>query len=76
MCFLLFRYGQTAFLYFMKMKCAVDIVSVLDNDLRSTLHWACYQGHGDTAKLLLYLGGDEAEADDRHGLQGLRLRRS
>ena len=37
------QYGQTEFLYFMKMKCNVDVVQVLDNDLRSTLHWACYQ---------------------------------
>ena len=57
------QYGQTDFLYFMKMRCKVDIVSCLDNDLRSTLHWACYQGHGDTTKLLLFLGSDLLHSD-------------
>ncbi|QDZ25502.1 S-acyltransferase [Chloropicon primus] len=57
------QYGQTAFLYYMKMKCKADIVDVLDDELRSTLHWACYQGHGDTAKLLLYLGSDLRHVD-------------
>ena len=57
------QYGQTEFLYYMKMKCKTDVCEVLDNDLRSTLHWACYQGHGDTAKLLLYLGSDLRHAD-------------
>ena len=57
------QYGQTEFLYFLKMRCKIDVTHTYDNDLRSCLHWACYQGHLDTAKLLLYLGSDLTHAD-------------
>lgn len=57
------QYGQTEFLYTMKMRCKTDVVGCLDNDLRSSLHWACYQGHGDTARLLMYLGADIEHSD-------------
>jgi len=54
-CHVAAQYGQTAVLYHLSMKWAVD-TDVPDADGRTPLHWAAYKGYADTARLLLVIG--------------------
>ncbi|KAF3323779.1 putative protein S-acyltransferase 23 [Carex littledalei] len=59
------QYGQTTFLNHIISKYGVDF-DALDNDGRSTLHWAAYKGYTDTVRLLLFRDAYQGRQDS-HG---------
>ncbi|QCD84219.1 probable protein S-acyltransferase 23 [Vigna unguiculata] len=56
------QYGQTAFLNHIVAKYHADF-DVPDNDGRSPLHWAAYQGFADTIRLLLFRDACQGRQD-------------
>eukprot|EP00850_Spirogloea_muscicola_P020720 SM000224S07108 [mRNA] locus=s224:171755:177226:- [translate_table: standard] len=58
------QYGHTAIMYYLSTKWHAEVDPV-DNDGRSPLHWAAYNGFSDTIRLLLfmdaYLGREDKE---------------
>eukprot|EP00850_Spirogloea_muscicola_P010504 SM000062S19890 [mRNA] locus=s62:242640:248293:+ [translate_table: standard] len=58
------QYGHTAVMYYLATKWHAEVDPV-DNDGRSPLHWAAYNGFSDTIRLLLfmdaYLGREDKE---------------
>ncbi|KAL4430689.1 hypothetical protein ABPG75_005945 [Micractinium tetrahymenae] len=62
LCHVAAQYGQTATLHHLALKWSAD-TDELDNDGRSSLHWAAYKGFADTLRLLLVLGSQCNLAD-------------
>uniref|UniRef100_A0A1D1Z4B1 S-acyltransferase n=1 Tax=Anthurium amnicola TaxID=1678845 RepID=A0A1D1Z4B1_9ARAE len=56
------QYGQTGFLNHIVIKYGADFDS-LDNDGRSSLHWAAYKGFADTIRLLLFRNAYQGRQD-------------
>uniref|UniRef100_A0A453HY72 protein S-acyltransferase n=1 Tax=Aegilops tauschii subsp. strangulata TaxID=200361 RepID=A0A453HY72_AEGTS len=52
------QYGQTTFLHHIVSKYGADF-EALDNDGRSSLHWAAYKGNADTIRLLLFMDANQ-----------------
>lgn len=61
-CHVAAQYSQTAVLYHLALRWAVDIDSP-DADGRTPLHWAAYKGWADTIRLLLVLDARYTLAD-------------
>ncbi|CAG9463311.1 unnamed protein product [Pedinophyceae sp. YPF-701] len=53
-CHVCAQYGQTALLYYFHYRWKAD-TDRQDADGRTPLHWACYKGFADTARLLIVL---------------------
>ncbi|KAI4995700.1 probable protein S-acyltransferase 23 isoform X1 [Hordeum vulgare subsp. vulgare] len=56
------QYGQTTFLHHIVSKYGADF-EALDNDGRSSLHWAAYKGNADTIRLLLFMDANQVRQD-------------
>uniref|UniRef100_A0ACD5X0U3 Uncharacterized protein n=1 Tax=Avena sativa TaxID=4498 RepID=A0ACD5X0U3_AVESA len=56
------QYGQTAFLHHIVSKYGADF-DALDNDGRSSLHWAAYKGNADIIRLLLFMDANQVRQD-------------
>ncbi|KAM3292227.1 hypothetical protein ACQJBY_036234 [Aegilops geniculata] len=67
------QYGQTTFLHHIVSKYGADF-EALDNDGRSSLHWAAYKGNADTIRLLLFMDANQVRQDKNGTKQELTLR--
>lgn len=56
------QYGQTTFLHHIVSKYGADF-EALDDDGRSSLHWAAYKGNADTIRLLLFMDANQVRQD-------------
>ncbi|XBH84723.1 hypothetical protein VPH35_072825 [Triticum aestivum] len=56
------QYGQTTFLHHIISKYGAEF-EALDNEGRSSLHWAAYKGNADTIRLLLFMDANQVRQD-------------
>lgn len=61
-CHVAAQYGQASIIYHVYMKWGIN-TDMPDNDGRTPLHWACYKGFRDVAKLLIVMGADVMKMD-------------